>query len=62
MLTFFGRWDPHGQRFITEIAPDDPRVVVARRVAQCELYVGRPGPTRETAVFPKQPFSRVRMR
>jgi hypothetical protein len=62
MLTFFGRWDVHRQRFTTEIAPDDPTVVVARRATQCELYVGRPGATRETAVFPKRPFSRARMR
>jgi hypothetical protein len=62
MLTFFGRWDPRRRRFTTEIAPDDPRVVVARRATRCEMYVGRPGPTRETAVFPKRPFSRVRMR
>ena len=61
ILTLFGRRDTQRQRFTTEIAPDDPTVVVARRATHCELYVGRPGATRETAVFPKRPFSRVRM-
>lgn len=62
MLTFFGRWDRGVRRFRTELAPDDPRVVIALRATVCELYVGRPGKTPDTAVFPKRPFSRVRMR
>jgi hypothetical protein len=62
MLTLFGRWDLRRRRFTTEIAPDDPTVVVARRATRCEMYVGRPGPTRESAVFPRRPFSRVHIR
>jgi len=46
---------------MTKIAPDNPTVMVARRATHCGLYVGRQE-TRETAAFPRRPFSRVAMR
>jgi hypothetical protein len=55
-------WDRRAGRHRTAMAPDDPRTVIARQATVCELYIGRAGKTRQTAVSRIGRSSRARMR
>jgi hypothetical protein len=58
---FPGRWNRRYHGYGTALLTDSP-VLVARVATTCALYVGREGGTAATAVFPRHPFSQVRMR
>jgi hypothetical protein len=58
---FAGHWNRRFRRYGTALLTDPP-VLVARVATTYAPYVGREGRAPGTAIFPRRPFSRVRMR
>lgn len=59
---FAGYWNSDAQQYGTALVLDPTPRPAAYLVTSCALWVGEAGQETDTATFPDEPFSRVRMR